>query len=306
MFPTTDTKSDLFKNCTLCPRMCGVDRHRAVGRCGAGAEMTVARAALHFWEEPPISGERGSGTVFFSGCNLGCIYCQNRQISRQAVGEKVTPAELAAIFARLEGEGAHNINLVTPTHFRPAIIEAVGEYRKEGGHLPIVYNTGGYETVDSIRALQGTVDIYLTDLKYAESASAAAFSKAADYPAIARAALKEMVQAGGAPTFDQEGTLQRGVIVRLLVLPSIEHEAMMNLKWLKEQFGDQIIISLMNQYTPVGGGLPKELQNPLEDSAYQSAVRYARTLNFKYAYIQEGETAKESFIPPFLEKETIL
>ncbi len=298
-------KRDLFKNCTLCPRNCGIDRYQVVGRCGAGAEMTIARAALHHWEEPPISGERGSGTVFFSGCNLGCIYCQNRQISRQAVGEKASPAALAEIFARLEGEGAHNINLVTPTHFRPAILEAVEIYRKNGGVLPIVYNTSGYETVESVRALRGTVDIYLADLKYAERASAAAFSKAADYPEVARQALREMVDAVGEPRLDQAGMLQKGVIVRLLVLPSIEHEAMMNLKWLKEQFGDQIILSLMNQYTPIGADLPKELQQPLEDSAYQSVVRYARTLNFKYAYIQEGETAKESFIPPFLEKETI-
>lgn len=258
--------------------------------------MKITRAALHFWEEPCLSGERGSGTVFFSGCNLGCIYCQNRQISREDCGKSVSPAELAEVFADLERQGAHNINLVTPTHHWLQIQKAVELYR---GNLPIVYNTGGYERPQAIAALADTVDIYLTDLKYAEPASAARFSHASDYPQVAKDALEAMVQAAGAPQFDADGMLQKGVIVRLLVLPSIEHEAMMNLKYLKEQFGDRIIISIMNQYTPVGEDLPAELRQPLERSAYQTVVDYAAALNFKYAYIQEGETAKESFIPPF-------
>ncbi len=263
--------------------------------------MKIARAALHFWEEPPISGQNGSGTVFFSGCNLGCVYCQNRQISRRNVGKTVSPSELAEVFADLEEQGAHNINLVTPTHYAPSVIEAVDCYRKAGGGLPVVYNTGGYERAETVRALCGTVDIYLTDLKYAESASAEKYSAAPDYPTVARRALEEMVQAVGTPTFDEGGLLRRGVIVRLLVLPSIEHEAMMNLKYLRETFGDGVIVSLMNQYTPVGEDLPKELQKPLPAAAYQTVVDYARSLGFKTAYIQEGETAKESFIPPFCE-----
>ncbi len=292
-----------MKPCNLCPRLCGVDRAKSLGACRSSDQMKIARAALHFWEEPPISGKRGSGTVFFSGCNLGCIYCQNRQISRDGVGKTVSAEELAEIFTRLEQKGAHNINLVTPTHFSVAIAESVEHYRKAGGRLPIVYNTGGYEREEVIDSLKDSVDIYLTDLKYAEDLSAAHYSHASDYPAVARTALERMVQTVGAPIFDEEGMLKAGVIVRLLVLPGIEHEAMMNLRYLKETFGDEIVLSLMNQYTPVGEDLPSELRQPLADAAYQTVVRYARSLNFKYAYIQEGETAKESFIPPFLEKE---
>lgn len=287
-----------LKKCELCPRMCGVDRYSGIGRCRSGAVATVARAALHFWEEPPISGKNGSGTVFFSGCNLGCVYCQNRQISRGNVGKQVTTQQLAEIFADLEARGAHNINLVTPTHYAHAVAEAVAIYRKKG-RLPIVYNTGGYERPQIITALKETVDIYLTDLKYAEPASAQKYSAARDYPAVARAALSQMVQTVGPPQFDQQGMLKKGVVVRLLVLPSIEHEAMMNLKYLREQYGDTVIISLMNQYTPVGEHLPPELQAPLPVAAYQTVVEYARSLGFQNVYIQEGETAKESFIPPF-------
>lgn len=285
-----------FTACNLCPRQCGIDRTQARGACHAGAEMTVVRAALHPWEEPPISGTNGSGTVFFSGCNLGCIYCQNREISRSDIGRKVSPAQLAQIFADLQKEGAHNINLVTPTHYWPLIRQAVALFGKQ---LPIVYNTSGYETPQAIQALADTVDIYLTDLKYAEPEAAQAWSRAPDYPAVARTALQAMVETVGPPQFDAEGMMQKGVLVRLLVLPSIEHEAMMNLKYLKQQFGDQIAISIMNQYTPVGEHLPPELQQPLPAAAYQTVVDYARSLHFKYAYIQEGETAKESFIPPF-------
>lgn len=288
-----------LKKCNLCPRLCGVDRTKEVGLCRSTHEMRIARAALHFWEEPPLSGKRGSGTVFFTGCNLGCIYCQNQQISRGKVGKVVRPSALAEIFARLEKEGAHNINLVTPTHFALPIAESVALYRQGGGRLPVVYNTGGYERVEAIEFLKDTVDIYLTDLKYEEGASAKAYSAAADYPEVARAALSAMVEQVGPPRFDEEGMLQRGVIVRLLVLPGMEHEAMMNLKYLKETFGDGIIVSLMNQYTPVGEHLPPLLQKPLEQAAYETVVTYARTLSFSYAYIQEGETAKESFIPPF-------
>lgn len=283
-------------HCNLCPRTCGIDRYSQKGVCRSGAEMKITRAALHFWEEPCLSGTQGSGTVFFSGCNLGCVYCQNQAISREDCGKSVSPADLAEIFADLERQGAHNINLVTPTHHWLQIKEAVGLYQ---GNLPIVYNTSGYERPETITSLADTVDIYLTDLKYAESDSAARYSHAADYPQVAKTALEQMVQIVGMPQFDESGILQKGVIVRLLVLPSIEHEAMMNLKYLKERFGDKVIVSIMNQYTPVGENLPKELRQPLEKSAYQTVVDYARKLNFKHAYIQEGETAKESFIPPF-------
>lgn len=292
-----DLDFNAYMQCELCPRRCHARRQEGrAGLCGANATLRVARSALHFWEEPPISGTRGSGTVFFAGCSLGCVYCQNRQISRGGMGKTLTVSELAALFRSLEQQGAHNINLVTPTHYALPIAEAVALY---GKRLPIVYNTSGYERPELIRYLADTVDVYLTDLKYAEAASASAFSHAADYPAVAREALAAMVETVGEPRFDQEGMLQKGVVVRLLVLPSIEHEAMMNLKYLKQAFGDRIIVSIMNQYTPVGEGLPAPLQKPLEKSAYRTVVEYARSLGFRYAYIQEGETAKESFIPPF-------
>lgn len=290
-----------LKKCNLCPRMCGVDRTKEKGLCGMGEELYIARAALHYWEEPPISGERGSGTVFFAGCNLGCIYCQNRAISRGKAGKPYSNEALADAFLRLEQEGAHNINLVTPTHFAPQIIEAIEAYRAKGGALPTVYNSSGYERVEAIRALEGKIEIYLTDLKYAEKSSAKKYSRAADYPSVAREAVKAMAEQTGAPRFDEQGMLQAGVIVRILVLPSLEHEAMMNLRWLKETLGDRVIVSIMNQYTPVGDGLPEELAAPLPPAAYQTVLDYARSLNFKFAYMQEGETAKESFIPDFEE-----
>ena len=199
----------------------------------------------------------------------------------------------------LEKEGAHNINLVTPTHHWLSIKEAVEQYRQKGGALPIVYNTSGYERKEAIEALRETVDIYLTDLKYAEKTSASKYSRAPDYPTVARQSLLSMVETVGAPVFDEKGMLLRGVIVRLLVLPSLEYEAMMNLTYLKETFGDRIILSLMNQYTPVGEDLPQELRAPLPPSAYQTVVDHARKLGFQYAYMQEGKTAKESFIPDF-------
>ena len=289
-----------LSHCNLCPRQCGIDRTQARGICRAGAEMKIARAALHFWEEPCLSGERGSGTVFFSGCNLGCIYCQNQAISRADCGKAVPPAELAEIFADLERQGAHNINLVTPTHHWLQIKEAVRLYQ---GNLPIVYNTSGYERSEAIDALADTVDVYLTDLKYADPDSAARFSHAADYPQVARAALERMVQTVGAPRFDASGMLQKGVVVRLLVLPSIEHEAMMNLKYLKERFGDKIIISIMNQYTPMKKLKYEELNHIINDDIYDDVINFAYDLGIRNAFIQEGETQKKSFIPDFKNQE---
>ncbi len=290
-----------YERCTLCPRQCGIDRLLKAGPCGETAEVRVARAALHHWEEPPISGKRGSGTIFFTGCNLGCVYCQNRAISRAngKFGAPMSPAQLAEEFFRLEGLGAHNINLVTPTHFSPSILQAVLLYRARGGELPVVYNTSGYERPEIIEALQDTVDIYLTDLKYAEESSARKYSHAPDYPKVARRALEKMAETVGEPQFDEEGMLKKGVIVRLLVLPGLEVEAMQNLKYLWDTFGERVLVSIMNQYTPVGKDLPPELQKPLPRSSYRTVVNYARKLGFQKAFIQGDETAKESFIPDF-------
>lgn len=294
-----------LKKCDVCPRRCGADRYKKAGLCGQTSDVRIARAALHFWEEPPISGTRGSGTVFFSGCSLGCVYCQNTAISRGGLGRTVSVSELAVRFADLEKQGAHNLNLVTPTHFAPQVIEAVELWRKDGGSLPVVYNTGGYERPEVIQALAGTVDIYLTDLKYALPESAGRYSGAPDYPEVARAALETMVAQTGAPVFDSEELLRRGVIVRLLVLPSMEYEAMMNLKYLREAYGDHIVLSLMNQYTPVGDNLPPELREKLGSAEYQTVVDYALSLGFQNAYIQERDTADPGYIPPFGEGEEV-
>ncbi len=286
-------------HCMLCPRRCGVDRTRIAGRCGQTATMRIARAALHFWEEPPITGTNGSGTVFFSGCPLRCVYCQNAQISREGIGEPCSVEELAAHFQRLERLGGHNLNLVTATQFAPAVRRAVSRYRQEGGRLPVVWNTSGYERVETVEALAKTVQIYLTDLRYANAESAAKYSAAPDYPAIARAALHAMVRTAGPWEQGSDGILRRGVLVRLLVLPSMEYEAMMNLKFLWETFGDTIGVSVMNQYTPVGASLPEELREPVSPAAYETVVEYARKRGFSHAFMQEGETARESFVPPF-------
>ncbi len=288
-----------LKKCELCPRRCGIDRHTERGACRMGAELQIARAALHFWEEPPISGSRGSGTVFFAGCNLGCVYCQNYEISRGGEWQKVSPAALADIFTALEQKGAHNINLVTPTHYMLPIREALGLWRQRGGSLPVVYNTGGYERAEAIAFLGEDVDIYLTDLKYAESASAAQYSAAPDYPEVAWEALREMVRQKGAPRFDAAGILQQGVIVRLLILPSLEYEAMLNLSRLRAEFGDQIILSIMNQYTPIGKGLPPELRQRVAPASYQTIADYAAAQGWRYAYLQDGSAAEECYIPEF-------
>ena len=248
--------------CRLCPRDCGVPRgEKGSGVCRRGSEMRVARAALHFWEEPPISGSRGSGTVFFTGCTLGCVFCQNGQISHGPVeGRKVTPQELSDLFFDLIAQGAHNINLVTPTHFVPQIRQAL-LWRKLP--VPVVYNTSGYERVETLRSLEGLVDIYLPDYKYDDPALAQALSQAADYPAVARAAIGEMVRQVGAPVYGEDGMMKRGALIRHLVLPGHTRNSLACLQRIQQEFPG-IPVSLMAQYTPCGSleDFP-ELQRPL-------------------------------------------
>lgn len=292
-----------MSNCNLCPRQCGAERENGKsGICGvSGKNMLAARAALHFWEEPCISGEKGSGTVFFSGCPLRCVYCQNYQIASTEVGMEISEERLKDIFLELQEKGAHNINLVTPTHYTPEIIRAIGKAKERGLRLPVVYNCSGYEKVETLKTLKGIVDIYLTDFKYMEKETAVRYSKAPDYPEIARAALKEMMDQTGEAKFDENGIMQSGVIVRHLLLPGHVRNARAVVKYVYETYGNQLYLSLMNQYTP----LPQvkkefpELDRRVTEREYQRLISYALELGIENAFIQDGKTAEESFIPMF-------
>lgn len=289
----------MYEKCCLCARECLVNRKNGErGFCGMSDKVYIARADLHAWEEPSISGERGSGTVFFSGCSLGCIYCQNRQISRNEVGREISERELADVFSELEKKGAHNINLVTPTHFVPSIIASVASARRSGLSIPIVYNTSSYETEETIELLRDTVDVWLPDLKYYRESTASEYSSAADLPSVSRRAIEKMVEIAGETRFAADGIMTRGVIVRILLLPGHVAEAKLNVKYLYERFGDKIYISLMSQYTPFGD-MPKPLDRRVTVSEYDELLSYALRLGVKNAYIQERESASESFIPPF-------
>lgn len=287
-----------YSPCEICARKCGVDRTSGeIGFCRSSDKMKITRAALHYWEEPIISGTRGSGTVFFSGCSLGCIYCQNSKISRASVGREVTPTDLAAEMLRLEREGAHNINFVTPTHFAPSVKDAVRIAREMGLSVPIVYNTGSYDTEETVKALEGTVDIYLPDLKYYRTVSAEKLSFAKDYPDVARTAIAEMVRQHPNSVIE-DGIMRSGVVVRILLLPSHVAEAKLSLKYLYDTYGDSIYISLMNQYTPMPG-MKSPLDRTVTNAEYSELVSYAERLGVVNAFIQEGGTQKESFIPDF-------
>lgn len=287
-----------LRQCRLCPRNCGVDRYSSkLGVCGAPGQVYAARAALHFWEEPCISGSRGSGAVFFSGCNLHCIYCQNREISTDIKGKEVGPEELAQTFLRLQDQGAHNINLVTGTHYLPQIVRALELAKLQ---IPVVYNTSGYEKTESIRRLEGLVDIYLPDFKYMSQERAQKYSHAEDYPAVAQEALAEMVRQCPEPIFDQDGMMQKGVIVRHLLLPGGREDSLAVVKYLYETYGNRIYMSLMKQYTPlVNDPAFPELTRKIKRREYERVVQFALDLGVENAFIQEGGTAKESFIPIF-------
>ena len=291
-----------MSECRLCPRDCRADRENGRrGFCGvAGNNIKCARAALHLWEEPCISGNTGSGAVFFSDCPLRCVYCQNRDIAGADRGLEITEARLAEIFLELAQQGAANINLVTPTHYTREILRAVLRAREQGLTLPMVYNCSGYEKVSTLKMLEGIVDIYLTDFKYMDTEAAKAYSRAPDYPEVAKAALAEMVRQTGAAVFDEEGMMKRGVIVRHLLLPNHLKNAKGVVKYVYETYGDRVYLSLMNQYTPLPGmeAYP-ELNRRVTKREYDRLLDYALSLGVENAFIQEGETAKESFIPAF-------
>jgi len=290
------------ESCTLCPRDCGVSRSKGeVGVCGvSGTQIRAARAGLHMWEEPCISGETGSGTIFFSGCPLRCVYCQNFEIARAETGLEISIERLAEIMLELQEQGAANINLVTPTHYTPEIIQAVTTARKKGLKLPIVYNCSGYEKVETLRRLEGIVDIYLSDFKYMEPELAKRYSRAEDYPEMAKQALQEMVRQQPKAVFNESGMMVQGIIVRHLLLPGHLRNAKAVVKYLCETYGDSICLSLMNQYTP----LPQvkhipELNRRVTKREYERLIDYTLSLGVEQGFIQEGETAAESFIPAF-------
>ena len=289
-----------YLNCQLCPRKCGANRREGKGFCGESEKLRVARASLHMWEEPPISGQNGSGTVFFSGCNLGCVFCQNHEIAHDHKGREISPENLAEIFLALQKKGAANINLVTAVHFIPHVIKALDIAKRLGLSIPIVYNSGGYESVEALRLLKGYIDVYLPDYKYRSPLLAERFSKAKNSPETAERALAEMVSQTGPCVFDENGMLKKGVIVRHLVLPGHTDDSMAVLEYLHKTYGDRIYISIMNQYTPMRKyeAYP-ELSRKLTTYEYGKVVKFAEKIGIRNGFLQSGETAKESFIPSF-------
>ncbi|BCJ93772.1 radical SAM protein [Anaerocolumna cellulosilytica] len=294
----------LLEDCTLCPRNCHVNRLKGeIGRCRVSGELMVARAALHMWEEPSISGETGSGTVFFSGCSLGCVYCQNHNIAAGMAGKKITIERLAEIFLELQEKKANNINLVTPGHYVPQIMNAIELSKSRGLELPIVYNTSSYEKAETLKLLEGYIDIYLPDMKYYDKAIAKKYSKAEEYFKYASEALQEMVRQVGKLTFREDGVLTKGVIVRHLTLPGYLTDSKKIIKYLYETYGDTIYISIMNQYTPLDKVKDyPEINRCISEKEYEELIDYAIELGIENGFIQEGETALESFIPEFNEE----
>ena len=283
--------------CNICPRSCSAKREEKAGVCGVGEKFRVARAAPHFWEEPCLSGTRGSGTVFFSGCNLGCVYCQNQQISHGAFGKDVSSDGLKRIFDRLLESGVHNLNLVTPTHFVPMLAKTLSEYKSP---VPIVYNSSGYEKAETLKMLEGLVDIYLPDIKYFDSAPALKYSGAADYFDYASKAVLEMHRQVGETVLDADGIARRGLIIRHMVLPGNISQAIKVFEWVRENLPAETYISVMRQYTPFGKA--KEMppiDRKLSLREYSLVKQKILAMGFENCNFQSGEAATESFIPNF-------
>lgn len=290
-----------YENCLLCPRKCGINRSTGqTGVCGVSSEIKVARAALHYWEEPCISGKRGSGAVFFSGCSLHCVFCQNREISDGKAGKLISKERLSDIFMELADKGANNINLVTPGQYIPDIVWVVNDAKSRGMKLPIIYNTSGYENVTELKLLEGIVDVYLPDFKYMDSTLSARYSRAKDYPSVAKQALSEMVrQQPDVVIDDATGLIQKGVIVRQLLLPGHVNDAKAVLKYLYDTYHDHVYISMMSQFTPIALKDYPEINRTVTRREYERLVDYALEIGITNAFIQEGDVAKDSFIPAF-------
>lgn len=291
----------LYQNCNLCPRNCGVNRTAGIlGVCQADTRLKAGRAALHLWEEPCLSGKKGSGTVFFSHCNLNCIYCQNHLISQQNQGIYLTADQLSDTFLQLERQGAHNINLVTATHYLPHILDALEQAKNHGLSIPIVYNSSGYESVSSLKLLDGYIDIFLPDLKYFSSYISAQYSGTADYFDCAESAIEEMIRQTGPCLLDSDGILQKGVIIRHLMLPGLLSDTFSVIRHFARHWKNRAFFSLMSQYTPMGK-FPDhpELEQTLNPKDYEEAIEYMSLCGITNGYLQSGKAASESFIPSF-------
>lgn len=290
--------TDNYENCRLCPRRCGVNRYINKGFCGTGSEILSARASLHKWEEPCISYRNGAGTVFFSGCNLHCCYCQNNRISNEIFGKTLSIPELSDIFLSLQDKGADNIELVTPTHFVPSIIKALDRV-KHRLEIPVIYNTGGYELTETIDLLNGYIDVYMPDIKYFSSEVSARYSNAPDYFEYASSAVLDMNEQTGKPVFNEQGGLIRGVIIRHLVLPSHRHDSIKIIEWIAENVPDALV-SIMNQYTPFDFIDQKftEIKRRVTKMEYNSVVRHAESLGIN-GYTQQPSSSSEKYVPDF-------
>ncbi len=290
---------DILTNCHLCYHNCGANRYLGVGICGASSKIKVAHYGLHMWEEPVLSGTKGSGTVFFSYCNLKCIFCQNQKISTEGYGKEISETRLQEIFLELQEMGAHNINLVTPTHYVPQIVNSLRKIKGNTLKIPVIYNTSSYENVSTIQFLQDSIDIYLADLKYFDSSLALQYSHCPNYFEVASRAISEMVKQIGSIEICN-GIMKKGVIVRVLVLPDHIDDAKKILTYLYQTYQDKIIISIMNQYTPMKNfSKYPNLNRKLTDDEYDEVVNFAYDLGIRQAFIQEGDTQLQSFIPDF-------
>ena len=289
-----------FNKCRLCPRNCNVNRNKnELGYCKASNKIKVARASLHYWEEPCLSGNNGSGTIFFSNCNMGCIFCQNYDISTLNKGKEITIERFSEICLELQEKGANNINLVTPTHYVPLIKEGLILAKKKGLKIPIIYNTSSYENIDTIKLLDGLIDIYLPDLKYYNNEYSIKYSNTPNYFKYASIAIKEMYRQVGKPKFNKDGIMIQGMIVRHLMLPSREEDTKKIINYLYKTYKDNIYISIMNQYTPIRKLKYKELNNKIDNKIYENIINYAYDLGIRNCFVQDEETQSESFIPIF-------
>ena len=289
---------DYYLKCSLCHRNCNINRYEEKGICNASNNLKIARAALHYWEEPCISGEEGSGTIFFSNCNLKCIFCQNREISTKGFGKEVSIEKLSEICLELQEKGANNINLVTPTHYVPSIIKSIKQAKEKGLKIPVVYNTSTYENIDTIKMLKDTVDVYLPDLKYKDDDLAKKYSNVKDYFKYATENIDEMYKQVGKTIFEKD-LMKKGIIVRVLLLPGHVEDAKEIIKYLYEKYQNNIYISIMNQYTPISKLKYDNLNRKVTEKEYDELINYAIDLGVENAFIQEGETQSESFIPSF-------
>lgn len=296
-----DENLDLLKQCSICPRNCRIDRTSGrIGFCKSSDKVKVARVSLHQWEEPCISGENGSGTVFFSGCNLNCVFCQNHDISQEGVGKEITIERLSEIFLEQQLRGANNINLVTPTHYAAQIVEALKIAKKRGLNIPVIYNSNGYEALHTLELLKGLVDVFVPDLKYFKDEYAIRYSKAPHYFSTASKAIGKMVEIAGEIEFDEKGMIQKGVIIRHLMLPGLLFDSKKIVDYIHKTFGDKVYLSLMNQYTPMfKADKYKEINRPLNPSHYDSLIDYCLEIGIKNAFIQDEGTNEKSYVPKF-------